>query len=169
MQLKQPVFGFWAFSDWRITAPCCHSHTCFHGLWSVQPLCVSLWSNSNIFFLSGKLLVPIVWKCLKQLEAIGFKVIALTSDSASSTASFFQNLLRKSVVCRTTNIYSHDKHPLFFYIWCTAPYPDCTKLWVKLFWSQQSQIVAKFVYIHIEYSLYHNINKFTVKMDIHAS
>ena len=39
-------------------------------------------------FLSGKLLVPIVWKYIKQLEAIGFKVIALTSDSASSTANF---------------------------------------------------------------------------------
>ena len=57
----------------------------------------------------------------------------------------------------------------FFYIWSTEPYPDCTKLWVKLFWSQQLQIVAKFVYMHTEYSLYHNINKFTVKMDIHAS
>ena len=39
-------------------------------------------------FLSGKLLFPIVLKCIKQLEAIGFKVIALTSDSASPTANF---------------------------------------------------------------------------------
>ena len=78
--------------------------------------------------LAGDVLFPIVWECIKHLEACDFKVIALTSDGASPNRKFFKmhkssapekqqsgtSEKQQSVVYKTENIYSRDKRPLFF-------------------------------------------------------
>ena len=40
--------------------------------------------------LSGNQLFPMVWGCIKRLDACGFKVIALTADGVSCNRKFFK-------------------------------------------------------------------------------
>lgn len=68
---------------------------------------------------SGDVIFPLVWECIKRLEACGLKVIATTADGASSNRKFFKMHKQASgtggdVVHKTINVYSPEKRPLFF-------------------------------------------------------
>jgi biotin operon repressor len=68
---------------------------------------------------SGDVIFPLVWECIKRLEACGLKVIATTADGASANRKFFKMHKQASgkdseVVYKTVNVYSPEKRPLFF-------------------------------------------------------
>lgn len=68
---------------------------------------------------SGDVVFPLVWECIKRLEACDFRVIATTADGASSNRKFFKMHKQASgndnrVVYKTVNVYSPEKRPLFF-------------------------------------------------------
>ena len=66
--------------------------------------------------LSGDVLFPIVWECVKRLEGLGFKVIAITCDGASSNRKFFKltGVSAEKLTYKTVNVFSEEKWPLFF-------------------------------------------------------
>ena len=65
--------------------------------------------------ITGDQLYPLVWGCIRRLEAAGFKVLATTCDGSSANRKFIK-LHGKSgeLVYKTANIYSVESHPLFF-------------------------------------------------------
>ena len=68
---------------------------------------------------SGDVVFPLVWECIKRLEACGLKVIATTADGASANRKFFKMHKQASgkddeVVYKTVNVYSPEKRSLFF-------------------------------------------------------
>ena len=66
--------------------------------------------------LSGDLIHPLVWGCVKRLESYGFKVMALTADGASCNRKFFRMQDSGSgLVYKCTNDYSNDMRPIFFF------------------------------------------------------
>ena len=68
--------------------------------------------------ITGDELYPLVWEAIHQLEAIGFFVICLVCDGASSNRKFFklhgQYGLKKGVVYKAVNRYSEDKRDIYF-------------------------------------------------------
>ena len=68
---------------------------------------------------TADLLFPIVWEAIRQIEAIGLKVIFITGDGASANRKFFK--MHKSPddtlpVYKTINCYSGlEKCPIFFF------------------------------------------------------
>ena len=68
--------------------------------------------------LSGGTLYPLVWECIAHLEMLGFKVLAVTADGASPNRRFFQlnsGICKTKFTYKTTNIYSKESRPLFFF------------------------------------------------------
>ena len=68
--------------------------------------------------MSGDQLYSLVWGCVRRLEACGFKVIALTCDSASPNRKF-SSMIRlngdEGPVYKTVNAYSNEENrPIFF-------------------------------------------------------
>ena len=60
-------------------------------------------------------LYSLVWECVRHLEAIEFKVLAITCDGASPNRKFFRLHDKPSkLVYKTANVYSADSRPLFF-------------------------------------------------------
>ena len=67
--------------------------------------------------LSGDLLFPIVWEAVRQLECMGFKVIAITADCASLNRKFFRmhaSDTTSGVVYKTKNPYASDDRDIYF-------------------------------------------------------
>ena len=66
--------------------------------------------------LSGDILFPIVWECVRRLKGLGFKVIAITCDGASSNRKFFKlnGVSAEKLTYKTVNVFSEEKRPLFF-------------------------------------------------------
>lgn len=68
--------------------------------------------------MSGDQLYSLVWGYVRRLEACGFKVIALTCDSASPNRKF-SSMMRlngnEGPVYKTVNAYSNEENrPIFF-------------------------------------------------------
>lgn len=66
--------------------------------------------------ITGDQLYPLVWGCIRRLEACGFKVLALTCDGASTNRTFLKlhQFSNDDVVYKTTNPYADEDRPLFF-------------------------------------------------------
>ena len=65
--------------------------------------------------LSGDLIFPLVWDCVKRLESYGFKVMALTADGASCNRNFFKmHKPGDDSVYKTVNVFSKERRPIFF-------------------------------------------------------
>lgn len=65
----------------------------------------------------GKMLFPIVWEAIRQLEAIGFKVISVTADGASPNRKFFKmNGIGNGLTYKTHNPYADpdENRSLYF-------------------------------------------------------
>ena len=66
----------------------------------------------------GGILYPLVWECIAHLDMLGFKVLTLTADGASSNRKNFKlNSAdsKASFTYKTTNVYSQNSsQPLFF-------------------------------------------------------
>ena len=69
--------------------------------------------------ITAEMLFPIAWEAIRQIEAIGLKVIFITADGASANRRFFKmhkGLNDSAPIYKTINIYSGpEKRPLFFY------------------------------------------------------
>lgn len=106
--------------------------------------------------LSGDIIFPLVWECIKRLEACNLKVIAITADGASSNRKFFRMHKQASngdedIVYKTVNVYSPDNRPLFF----ISDVPHLVKT-VRNCWSNsfghsftRNLMVSLYIYSHI--------------------
>lgn len=65
--------------------------------------------------LTGDSLFNIVWEAIERLEMLGFKVLVITGDGASSNRKFFKlhSLDTRDVCYKTVNPYSPDRHVFF--------------------------------------------------------
>ena len=64
--------------------------------------------------MSGGVLYPIVWDVVRNLELIGFRVVAVTADGASSNRKFF-SMHGKGLINKVKNPYSDDERNIFFF------------------------------------------------------
>ena len=86
---------------------------------------VNPWSYSLATFattgVTAYQIFPIFWKAVNILKNIDLKVIATTSDGASANRNFFRMHKRlignseKAVVYRTENLFSREKHFIYFF------------------------------------------------------
>lgn len=81
----------------------------------------------------------LVWKAVEHLTRIGFKVLAIVCDGAKNNRRMFNLHSTGNDFCyKTHNVYSVDKHPIFFI--CDPPHLIKTtrncfsrgKLWVRM-------------------------------------
>ena len=62
-----------------------------------------------------------VWKAVEHLTRIGFKVLAIVCDGAKNNRRMFNLHSTGNDFCyKTHNVYSEDKHPIFFI--CDPPH-----------------------------------------------
>lgn len=60
-------------------------------------------------------LFPLLWEVIGRLSRHGFRVLGVTCDGASSNRKMFQmHDSTNSAVYKTINVYSSDRHPIFF-------------------------------------------------------
>ena len=89
--------------------------------------------------LSGDLLMDPVWEAIFRLEKIGFRVLAITCDGASTNRRFWKLHSNDTFVNKIQNVYSPDRHIYLFsdppHILKTVRNSLCNKrrhLWVRL-------------------------------------
>lgn len=61
-------------------------------------------------------LFPLLWEVIGRLTRHDFRVLAVTCDGASSNRKMFtmHSSVKGTLVYKTTNMYSKDRHPIFF-------------------------------------------------------
>ena len=63
--------------------------------------------------LSGANLFPLLWKAIGRLTRLGFRPLIITCDGAKNNRKMF-SLHGEKNVYKTSNVYSRDKHTIFF-------------------------------------------------------
>lgn len=67
--------------------------------------------------LTGDQIFPIVWEAIERLERIGFKVMAITADGASTNRKFFRMHAKSTTgLCyKCPNLYASEERSIYFF------------------------------------------------------